>query len=92
MVQLLLAAGAEVDAAELSRSTPLHWAADGDNLHVVKVLLDAGADPNMEDTNGHTGLHYADRRGCKEVVKLLLDAGAKSQHIKEKKEKYDENV
>ena len=47
MVQLLLAAGAEVDAAELSRSTPLHWAADGDNLHVVKVLLDAGADPSI---------------------------------------------
>jgi ankyrin repeat protein len=45
-VELLIGAGAEVDArfAGHHTETPLHWAASSDDVEVIDALLDAGAD------------------------------------------------
>ena len=32
--------------------TPLHWAADGDQVHTVKYLIDEGAEVNSKDGLG----------------------------------------
>jgi ankyrin repeat protein len=39
--------------------TPLHLAAAGMRLGVVRLLLQSGADPNAENRRGATALHYA---------------------------------
>jgi ankyrin repeat protein len=84
IAQLLLAAGAEADAAgKLRRSTPLHYAADGGperdgkrQVAMIQLLLEAGADIHAQDKNGATPLHRAVRTRCAAAVKYLLDAGA----------------
>ncbi len=84
IAKLLLAAGAEVNAAgKLRHSEPLHYAADGSperdtkrQVAMIRLLLDAGADIHAQDKNGATPLHRAVRTRCAEAVKCLLDAGA----------------
>jgi ankyrin repeat protein len=44
VVELLLAAGADVKLANPGGITPLHWAAITTNAVVVVILLDAGAE------------------------------------------------
>jgi len=55
----LLAAGANVHAADKRGRTPLHGAAGGHNTEAVKLLLAAGADPTVADTAGATPLDLA---------------------------------
>jgi ankyrin repeat protein len=80
MVKLLLNAGAEVNAADENRRTPLFVASRWCNSDVVKLLLRAGANVNAADFDGETPLQHAcannhDANG--DTVKLLLGAGAK---------------
>ena len=76
-VELLLARGAHVDAAESWRGqTALMWAAAEGNAEVVAVLLAHGADVGAASRNGFTPLLFAAREGRIEVAELLLDAGA----------------
>lgn len=87
IVEILLAAGADPDAAQNHRrSTPLHYAADGfitgpvwdgkRQVDTIRVLLDHGADIHRPDMNGATPLHRAVRTRCAAAVKYLLEAGA----------------
>ena len=62
VVNALVDAGAQVDAAALNSSgkTALHYACESDlpnTALAVKVLLDTGADANARDANGNTALH-----------------------------------
>jgi ankyrin repeat protein len=86
IVQLLLAAGADPNAAGNHRqSGPLHYAADGyiigpawdpdRQVKTIRCLLDAGAAVNAPDKNGATPLHRAVRTRCAAAVECLLDAG-----------------
>ena len=77
IVTLLLAAGAEVDARDLSGETPLHWAA-GRSLDpaVITELVEAGADLNARDGEGNTPLHASRRNTNPAVALLLLELGA----------------
>jgi len=77
LVQLLLAAGADVNAKDQYGSTPLLIAIKEHNHEVVKLLLDAGADVNISEQWGDTPLLIALKENNNEVAKLLLKAGAK---------------
>ncbi|MXW18369.1 MAG: hypothetical protein F4123_08540 [Gemmatimonadetes bacterium] len=89
VVTLLLEAGAEVNAHNELRSTPLHNAAWGkrvevwtnsadlvENPPIVAALLAAGADVSARDNGGSTPLHHAAAIEGLHTVAMLLEAGA----------------
>ena len=72
----LVAAGADVDTPQADGTTPLHWAARGNQVDITDLLLRAGADANAANRYGMTPLWLACTNGSPEIVALLLDAGA----------------
>jgi Ankyrin repeats (3 copies)/Ankyrin repeats (many copies) len=87
IVRLLLAAGADPNAAKNRRkSGPLHYAADGfvtgpawdakKQIETIRCLLQQGADIHLQDMNGATPLHRAVRTRCAAAVRFLLQAGS----------------
>lgn len=65
--------GARGDIGE----TPLHRAALGGHLDIVRLLVDSGADVNATNTeHGSTPLHDAASKGHTQVVDVLLASGA----------------
>ena len=88
MCAALLAAGADVRAADDKRGTALHYSAEGQQQKLgggpvltAAVLLAAGADPNAADSQQRTPLHVAiwEQRG--DVASLLLLAGADANAV-----------
>ena len=80
VIDILIDAGAEVDARSNTGFTPLHYAARSKNPRgIVPALLDAGADPNARSNNGLTPLHLAVRNSHQPggFVETLVNAGAK---------------
>jgi ankyrin repeat protein len=75
-VELLLRAGANVNAADDHGVTPLARACENASEPTVTRLLEAGANPNAAQTNGLTPLMTAARTGNHNVVKALLSRGA----------------
>jgi cytohesin len=57
ILSVLLAAGADVCAADADGQTALHFAASHCDAESARVLLAAGADPNARDATGRTPLH-----------------------------------
>jgi hypothetical protein len=87
IVEVLVKAGADVDAAKnMRKSGPLHYAADGfitgpvwdakRQVGTIRCLLEHGANIHLQDKNGATPLHRAVRTRCAAAVKFLLAAGA----------------
>ena len=74
--RLLIAAGANVKAANRYGVTPLSLACTNGNGAMVKMLLEAGADPNTSLPGGETALMTAARTGSLPAVKALLAGGA----------------
>ncbi len=80
VVQLLLDAGAELEAKNKDRElTPLHEATGG----AVEALLAAGASPHARTKNGLTPLMRLWGDGAKEKVESLVKAGAKVNEVSE---------
>ena len=77
MVQALLKAGANVDAANGSGETALMAAAMHGHKDIVETLLSAGVSVDVAAAFGLTALMLAVREGHKDVVEMLLAAGAK---------------
>ncbi len=76
-VDMLIRAGANVNATDRYGLTPLSIACSNANAGMVRKLLDGGANANSADPNGETDLMTAARTdGGADVVKLLLDRGA----------------
>lgn len=59
----LLRLGANPNAADNLKSTPLMFAAQHDHLEVVRQLLAAEADPNARGDHGFTPLGFAQQNG-----------------------------
>ncbi|MCY4195784.1 MAG: ankyrin repeat domain-containing protein [Rhodobacteraceae bacterium] len=79
IVQMLIAAGADVDMKNGNGLTPLHLVAHRASTKTVQHLLAAGADPNGRGPQGSTALHWAAARktpgDASRIVLALLDAG-----------------
>jgi ankyrin repeat protein len=77
IARMLIAAGANVNAANKKGKGPLYFAARHGNLEMAKLLLQKGAKVNKKNKiNGMIPLHWAASQGDYEIAKLLLDNGA----------------
>ena len=76
LVRLLIENGVDVNHADDSGITPLHWAVEYDNEEAVRLLLDAGACTESSDSSGETPLHWAAWTGHAGSAALLLRYGA----------------
>ncbi len=77
MVEKLLSAGANPNAALPLGETPLMAAADTGSVKAVKSLLANGADPNAaENQGGQTALMWALARKHPDVARPLIEHGA----------------
>ena len=72
---LLLSAGAAVDACALSNATALYNAANGGHLAIIERLLRAGADVDAKTSGGCTPLHAAASGGHTEASPLSGPCG-----------------
>ena len=83
-IELLLAAGAPVDArADRAAMTALMLAAGRENPQAVTALLAAGANPKLRTSSGFTALMHAVLENQLENARLLLAAGADLERDRE---------
>jgi uncharacterized protein len=67
----LVAAGADVNAAQASGVTPLHETAYNGYTELTQVLLEHGADPKARDRAGKTPADYAREHGHTDLAEVL---------------------
>ncbi|XP_025977439.1 ankyrin repeat domain-containing protein 22 isoform X2 [Dromaius novaehollandiae] len=71
LIRMLLRAGADVNAADFSGSTALHYACEMKNQVVISLLLDAHADPSVKNQEGETPLDIARRLQFSNIESML---------------------
>lgn len=76
VLDLLLERGADVNACNKWRETPLLIAANNGHVEAVKRLLVAGADPSLCSEAGWSALTFAAHKGYDDICALLLAANA----------------
>ena len=72
MLELLLGAGADINAKNLSGFTPVHHAVEGNAIDALKLLIAKGADLTLRNGAGLTPLDFAvaaNRTAAYEVLK-----------------------
>jgi ankyrin repeat protein len=74
--QVLLGAGAKLEAKDNSYRTPLLWAARGGHLDAVNTLLAAGANTEATDRKYWTAVQHAASQRHVAVIQALAVAGA----------------
>jgi len=77
IAELLLAAGAEVNAVDFDGKTALHIALEDNDAEMVALLLrQPGLDVNLGNADYDTPLHFLAGRGRAGLIKQLADLGA----------------
>lgn len=77
ILKRLLENGADINALDVNKRTPLHYVImKASNLKTTKLLIDFGAQLNLKDTSGATPLSVAARNINFCFVKLLVENGA----------------
>lgn len=71
IAQLLVRAGADVNARAVGDLTPLHCAAMRGNLEIAIFLMDHGADPGATTSNGGKTNGIANMKGHKHLARVL---------------------
>jgi len=74
IIEALLNAGAHISSRGYNGMTPLHIAAEQNDIHVATTLIKTGAKIMPKDDTGKTPLDYAESA---EMIKLLKSHGAK---------------
>ena len=76
--EYLARAGASLNSPSRNelKAAPIHSAAAGGHVRIVKMLLDLGADPNVREQGGFTPLHAAAQNDDMVTIRLLLLGGA----------------
>jgi ankyrin repeat protein len=72
----MIAAGADVNAAQGDGTTPLHWAIYKIDADLTRALLERGAQPDVINNYGSSPLAEAVKVADARLVEMLLDAGA----------------
>ncbi len=75
-LRILLARGADVNAANKEGETALMVAALEGRTEMVRFLIERGADLEARDVVGATALLYAALGGSLDTIKLLIEKGA----------------
>ena len=75
-IKLLLDAGANLEAVDGDEWTPLHRAANVENVEIVSLLVEAGLDVDAKTPDGETALYLAVYHRATSCVEVLLAAGA----------------
>lgn len=75
VIEVLLKAGADVNALEGTDSTALMYAAYNGHLEAVELLIEQGADLNVRDQGGQTALYWANFRNHTDIAALISAAG-----------------
>ncbi len=76
IANILVNAGADLEARDAQGATPLMLAAQTRDVEVTELLIDAGADVNVRNTAGFTILNWAQMNENHDVAELLRLAGA----------------
>jgi len=77
VLDVLLKAGADANAAALTGVTPIMMAATSGNIEAIKTLADHGANLNAKEaTYGQTPLMFAAANNHPDAVNLLIHVGA----------------
>lgn len=79
IVQALVEAGADVNAAQQGGFTPLMGAAQNGNAEVTRFLLSHGAGLDTRTSEGRSAWSLAAEENHEEVLKLLREAGAEPE-------------
>jgi hypothetical protein len=74
--QMLRANARSVAATDGDGATPLHWAANGGNLDMMRLLIQNGANVNQRQNNGWTPAHSAADGDRYESIRILMEQGA----------------
>ncbi len=77
LIKLLIAKGADVNAAGGRGETPLDGAAGRGNLTIARLLIESGADLNPHAYPEGTPLHNATEQNRQEVARFLVERGAR---------------
>ncbi len=72
----MIAAGADVNAAQGDGTTPLHWAVYKVDADLARALLERGAKPDVINNYGSSPLAEAVKVANARLVAMLLDAGS----------------
>jgi ankyrin repeat protein len=80
---MLLDHGADPNVREASGFTPLHAAAQNDDVEMIRALLLAGADLTMKSANGKTAMDVAMDAGHEKATALLGEGVTKRFRRKE---------
>lgn len=76
VAEVLLAAGANVDARTEDGATGVHIAVGSTSMRMCKFFLEKGVDPNVRNDEGETALHWAAGRKMLRFCRLLVEHGA----------------
>ncbi len=82
MARVLVERGADVNAANSGKVTPLMLAVNAGRTsqpETVRLLLGRGADLHARDQEGRTALFYAVGKAWVDITEMLLEAGADPQ-------------